>query len=66
MRILPSLASMAIAVLLLTHPMARGQSEVLGDEGIFCNSGLQPDGFIDFSGLPPVPVSEHPFRLLCR
>jgi hypothetical protein len=54
MRTVRSLASTVIAALLLVHPMVRGQ--VLGSEGLYCNAGLHPDGYVDFSGLPPAPT----------
>jgi hypothetical protein len=54
MRAIRFLVSTVITTLLLAHPMARGQ--VSGSEGLYCNAGLHPDGYVDFSGLPPAPT----------
>jgi hypothetical protein len=46
------LAIILIAAFLLTNTTAYGQAFPLG---LYCASGLHPDGYIDFSGLPPAP-----------
>jgi hypothetical protein len=45
------LAFLLIAISLLTYTTAYGQ----GPLELYCASGLHPDGYIDFSGLPPAP-----------
>ncbi|HEY4048019.1 MAG TPA: hypothetical protein VGM27_14250, partial [Acidobacteriaceae bacterium] len=45
------LALILIAVFLFTYSTAFGQVP----PGLYCASGLHPDGYIDFSGLPPAP-----------
>jgi Concanavalin A-like lectin/glucanases superfamily len=44
-----------IALFLVTHITAHGQPG-----GLYCASGLHPDGYIDFSGLPPAPTIPGP------
>jgi hypothetical protein len=49
------LALLLVAAFLLTHNTAYGQNY-----GLYCTSGLHPDGYIDFSALPaapPIPVN---------
>jgi hypothetical protein len=58
MRKLSCLASTIIVVLFLAHATARGQ--LLPQDGLYCNAGLHPDGYIDFSGLPPAPTGTMP------
>ncbi len=52
----PSLSLFLILVFPLssTNTVAFGQSPT-PDTGLYCTAGLQPDGYIDFSGLPPAP-----------
>ena len=52
MRKLPHFALIMIAAFLLTRTTAYGQ---VPPDGLYCASGLHPDGYIDFSGLPPAP-----------
>jgi hypothetical protein len=47
------LALILIALFLLTYTAAYGQIPL---NGLYCASGLHPDGYIDFSGLPPAPT----------
>ncbi len=47
-----SLALLLIASTLLTYTTAYGQ---VPPNGLYCASGLHPDGYIDFSGLPAGP-----------
>jgi hypothetical protein len=49
------LALLLISVVLLNHTPAYGQIPPSELFGLYCTSGLQPDGYIDFSGLPPAP-----------
>ncbi|HTF72077.1 MAG TPA: LamG-like jellyroll fold domain-containing protein [Edaphobacter sp.] len=46
------LALILIASFLLNHNPASGQAPPYG---LYCASGLHPDGYIDFSSLPPAP-----------
>ena len=57
MRKLMHLALLLIAAFLLTHNTVYGQTVA---PGLYCTSGLHPDGYIDFSALPaapPIPVN---------
>lgn len=56
MRRVSYLASTVIPVLLLSYPEARGQ--VLDSQGLYCNSGLHADSYIDFSALPAAPAGK--------
>lgn len=47
------LALIVSAVFLLTYTTAYGQ---VPPNGLYCASGLHPDGYIDFSGLPAAPA----------
>jgi hypothetical protein len=49
-----SLVVIFLATSLLIHTSAHGQS-AFASEGLYCTAGLQPDGYLDFSGLPPAP-----------
>jgi hypothetical protein len=46
------LALILTAVFLLTYTTGYGQMPPFG---LYCPAGLHPDGYIDFSGLPPAP-----------
>jgi hypothetical protein len=47
------LALIVSAVFLLTYTTAYGQ---IPPNGLYCASGLHPDAYIDFSGLPAAPA----------
>ena len=53
MRKLMYLPLLLIATFLLTFNTVYGQVTV---PGLYCASGLHPDGYIDFSGLPAAPL----------
>ena len=42
-----------VALSLVLIPTLHGAS--LASDGLYCTAGLHPDGYIDFSGLPPAP-----------
>jgi hypothetical protein len=42
-----------VALSLVLVPAIHGAS--LASDGLYCTAGLHPDGYIDFSGLPPAP-----------
>jgi hypothetical protein len=42
-----------VALSLVLIPAVHGAS--LASDGLYCTAGLHPDGYIDFSGLPPAP-----------
>jgi hypothetical protein len=42
-----------VALSLVLNPALHGAS--LASDGLYCTAGLHPDGYIDFSGLPPAP-----------
>jgi hypothetical protein len=51
------LALVLASLFLLIHAISHGQSAA---DGLYCTAGIQPDGYIDFSGLPPAPVFPTP------
>src|ERR1700735_2995497 len=51
-----SLVVLFLATSSIIHTAVYGQSP-LAEDGLYCSAGLHPDGYIDFSGLPPAPNS---------
>ena len=51
-----SLVVIFLATSSIIHTTVYGQSP-LAEDGLYCSAGLHPDGYIDFSGLPPAPNS---------
>ncbi len=49
-----SLVVIFLATSSIIHTAVLGQSP-LAEDGLYCSAGLHPDGYIDFSGLPPAP-----------
>ncbi len=48
-----SVCLILVALSLVLNPAVHGSS--LASDGLYCTAGLHPDGYIDFSGLPPAP-----------
>src|SRR5579863_9597319 len=57
MKRIVNLALVLVSLFLFIHPMSHGQSAA---DFLYCTAGIQPDGYIDFSGLPPAPVFSTP------
>ncbi len=51
-----SLVVIFLATSSIIHTAVYAQSP-LAEDGLYCSAGLHPDGYIDFSGLPPAPNS---------
>jgi hypothetical protein len=51
-----SVSLILVALSLVLIPACHGAA--LASDGLYCTAGLHPDGYIDFSGLPPAPNIE--------